>query len=251
MSDVALGSGWWQASDGRWYPPERHPNFNASSVHTAVPEAASVDEAPMEADRSSQDDPVELRSTSSLVCPHGHAVQASDVFCSTCGSALQPSATSSVEVPPEGQPSTATSDSSPASPTASTHPPGWWVASDGNWYPPEQHPAPSPPAVSKHRPQYSPYQTFFFKLGLVVVALLIVILAAYLLQGNTDAGALYNQGYKAGEQMYNDPGGLGTNECSVLFAPQSVQSDANSDSWVQGCNAGYRAAEQRFNNSLR
>ena len=25
MSDVAQGPGWWQASDGRWYPPESHP----------------------------------------------------------------------------------------------------------------------------------------------------------------------------------------------------------------------------------
>ncbi len=27
MSDWAQGPGWWQASDGRWYPPETHPNF--------------------------------------------------------------------------------------------------------------------------------------------------------------------------------------------------------------------------------
>lgn len=26
MSDVQQGPGWWQASDGRWYPPEQHPN---------------------------------------------------------------------------------------------------------------------------------------------------------------------------------------------------------------------------------
>lgn len=27
MSDQSDGPGWWQASDGRWYAPERHPNF--------------------------------------------------------------------------------------------------------------------------------------------------------------------------------------------------------------------------------
>jgi uncharacterized RDD family membrane protein YckC len=27
MSDVSGGPGWWQASDGRWYPPEQHPSY--------------------------------------------------------------------------------------------------------------------------------------------------------------------------------------------------------------------------------
>ena len=27
MSSWAQGPGWWQASDGRWYPPESHPNI--------------------------------------------------------------------------------------------------------------------------------------------------------------------------------------------------------------------------------
>jgi len=26
MSDVSQGPGWWQASDGKWYPPELHPD---------------------------------------------------------------------------------------------------------------------------------------------------------------------------------------------------------------------------------
>lgn len=29
MSDTSQGHGWWQASDGRWYPPEAHPNYRA------------------------------------------------------------------------------------------------------------------------------------------------------------------------------------------------------------------------------
>ena len=31
MSDVAQGPGWWEASDGRWYPPELHPNWQAQA----------------------------------------------------------------------------------------------------------------------------------------------------------------------------------------------------------------------------
>jgi hypothetical protein len=27
MSDISQGAGWWQASDGKWYPPEQHPNY--------------------------------------------------------------------------------------------------------------------------------------------------------------------------------------------------------------------------------
>ncbi len=26
MSDTSQGSGWWRASDGKWYPPEQHPD---------------------------------------------------------------------------------------------------------------------------------------------------------------------------------------------------------------------------------
>jgi hypothetical protein len=27
MSDVSQGSGWWEASDGKWYSPEQHPSY--------------------------------------------------------------------------------------------------------------------------------------------------------------------------------------------------------------------------------
>lgn len=36
MSDTARGSGWWQASDGRWYPPDARPGV------PPPPEAASA-----------------------------------------------------------------------------------------------------------------------------------------------------------------------------------------------------------------
>jgi Domain of unknown function (DUF4389) len=31
MSDVSQGPGWWIASDGKWYPPEQHPNYQPPS----------------------------------------------------------------------------------------------------------------------------------------------------------------------------------------------------------------------------
>ncbi len=30
MSDTAQGPGWWQASDGKWYAPEQHPDHKSS-----------------------------------------------------------------------------------------------------------------------------------------------------------------------------------------------------------------------------
>jgi len=54
VSDTAQGAGWWQASDGRWYPPEQHPDARAAlpppgaapmgppAFGTPVPGAAGV-----------------------------------------------------------------------------------------------------------------------------------------------------------------------------------------------------------------
>jgi len=32
MSDVQVQQNWWQATDGKWYPPERHPNFRPTGI---------------------------------------------------------------------------------------------------------------------------------------------------------------------------------------------------------------------------
>jgi hypothetical protein len=32
MSEVSGGPGWWQASDGKWYPPEQQPNYEAPAA---------------------------------------------------------------------------------------------------------------------------------------------------------------------------------------------------------------------------
>ena len=36
MSDVSEGPGWWQASDGKWYRPEQHPNYLPPPPPTAA-----------------------------------------------------------------------------------------------------------------------------------------------------------------------------------------------------------------------
>ena len=36
MSDVFQGPGWWMASDGKWYPPERHPDINYRNQHAVA-----------------------------------------------------------------------------------------------------------------------------------------------------------------------------------------------------------------------
>src|SRR5262245_10048365 len=38
MSDSSQGPGWWQASDGKWYPPESHPD-HAGQATSADPGA--------------------------------------------------------------------------------------------------------------------------------------------------------------------------------------------------------------------
>ena len=37
MSDTAQGAGWWQASDGKWYPPEAHPAATPAQTIPAAP----------------------------------------------------------------------------------------------------------------------------------------------------------------------------------------------------------------------
>ena len=39
MSDLSQGPGWWQASDGKWYPPEQHPSYVPPSAPPPAPGA--------------------------------------------------------------------------------------------------------------------------------------------------------------------------------------------------------------------
>jgi cytoskeletal protein RodZ len=50
MSDGTQGEGWWQASDGKWYPPEQHPDFQPGAtqpVESVPPPTAAMPAAPM------------------------------------------------------------------------------------------------------------------------------------------------------------------------------------------------------------
>src|SRR5271154_2716577 len=40
MSDVQQAPDWWLATDGQWYPPERHPNYRPPSTFVTPPETA-------------------------------------------------------------------------------------------------------------------------------------------------------------------------------------------------------------------
>jgi hypothetical protein len=48
MSDSTQGPGWWQASDGKWYPPDQHPDLGAptEAVEATPPTAAMPPVAP-------------------------------------------------------------------------------------------------------------------------------------------------------------------------------------------------------------
>jgi hypothetical protein len=46
MSDTSQGEGWWQASDGRWYPPEQHPGAGSAPSPTAGSEPSTTHPQP-------------------------------------------------------------------------------------------------------------------------------------------------------------------------------------------------------------
>jgi Domain of unknown function (DUF4190) len=46
MSDTQQGAGWWQASDGKWYPPEQHPDYVAEGAPSEAPPSAIPAAAP-------------------------------------------------------------------------------------------------------------------------------------------------------------------------------------------------------------
>ena len=43
MSDTSQGPGWWQASDGKWYPPEQAPGYQPPAAGAAVPASGGGD----------------------------------------------------------------------------------------------------------------------------------------------------------------------------------------------------------------
>ena len=83
MSDTSQGEGWWVASDGRWYPPQDHPNDREGSP-LQVPDPQSSTSG------DSAEEPSTDRSAVALAtarqCVNGHEMPESHVFCSVCGS---------------------------------------------------------------------------------------------------------------------------------------------------------------------
>ena len=49
MSDVSQGPGWWQASDGKWYRPEQHPNYQPPSLPPPPPNPPPASPSPASA----------------------------------------------------------------------------------------------------------------------------------------------------------------------------------------------------------
>ncbi len=113
MSDVSQGAGWWLASDGKWYPPTAPPGV--SDAVEALPPLPSFFAA------ASQSPFADAPSVS----PPSEPVNAGDL-----GSHV---------APPEHQPAPPPRPLFVTEPGASN--PGWWRASDGEWYPPELNPS--------------------------------------------------------------------------------------------------------------
>jgi hypothetical protein len=120
MSDVSQGDGWWEAKDGKWYPPERHPDYKAPA-QVVAPVAPTPPPPPS-------------------------SLEGDGWWKASDGNWYPPERHPSYQPPnPTAAPQQATSagfrplPAPPASTVTGTNrPDGWWKASDGNWYPPEQ-----------------------------------------------------------------------------------------------------------------
>ena len=83
MSDTSQGEGWWVASDGRWYPPQDHPNDREGSP-LQVPDPQSSTSSDSSDELSTERSSVAV--AKARQCVNGHEMPESHVFCSVCGS---------------------------------------------------------------------------------------------------------------------------------------------------------------------
>jgi hypothetical protein len=120
-----LGEGWWIASDGKWYPAESHPDAYLKRF------SAPDDSAP------------------ELSVPAGTMPEQGMPEASVPAAVM---AEPRIAEPDMAPPRTAEPDMAAANrpngsvPEADMPPgPGWWKASDGNWYAPELHPGAAEP----------------------------------------------------------------------------------------------------------
>ena len=86
MSDVSKGEGWWQAPDGRWYPPP--PHLRTGEAPTPSPVESPTTEIATGSDpiQESPEEPVLAAPSTIGHCGNGHEMPDSAAFCSTCGS---------------------------------------------------------------------------------------------------------------------------------------------------------------------
>jgi hypothetical protein len=116
------GPGWWQASDGNWYPPELHPDAQAAAQHAAAQQATAYQAPAQQATQPTYQTPA-YQAPAQQVAQPTYQTPAYQAASQQVAQPAYPAATQPVSYP---QPQ-------PAGP-------GWWQASDGNWYPPELHP---------------------------------------------------------------------------------------------------------------
>lgn len=101
MSDVFEGPGWWMASDGKWYPPERHPD-NAYRTQFAATPSSTQPSAPVAEPSPAQATAPHVGSTQPSAALQVDAAQSSSA--QMHGAASPSPAVSSVPVPETGPP---------------------------------------------------------------------------------------------------------------------------------------------------
>jgi hypothetical protein len=63
VSDHQQGSEWWQASDGKWYPPEQHPDRLAAAASAGSPEPTAGGDEPTAVEQPAVGDPTAVGPT--------------------------------------------------------------------------------------------------------------------------------------------------------------------------------------------
>jgi hypothetical protein len=61
MSEISQGDGWWEARDGKWYPPESHPEYMAPTQSPAPSDL--IPQPPLLSPGVAQQEPLESPQT--------------------------------------------------------------------------------------------------------------------------------------------------------------------------------------------
>jgi len=159
VSEVYEGPGWTKASDGKWYPPEQAPTSTGgeeprdkarpdSLLPTGQVAGALIPKAPADSSPADSDHDPLGEAVDGFDGTSSEHVQSVDVAVPSrpeftdigdAISELSKLIKDRGDEPNDGprQPEAQPHEVAPAPPPPF---PGWWEASDGRWYPPEQHP---------------------------------------------------------------------------------------------------------------